>query len=128
LVFTHVSTAYVNSDKQGSIEEKVYDMPGNLDAEVIVQDIMKMTPAQLEKEENKILGSFPNTYTFAKAMVERTLLKRKGNLKLAIVRPSIVISAYEEPFSGWTETISAMGSLLFAGILGLVNYLNCDPG
>jgi hypothetical protein len=29
LVFTHVSTAYVNSDKKGSIEEKVYDMPGN---------------------------------------------------------------------------------------------------
>jgi hypothetical protein len=31
-----------------------------------------------------------------------------------------------EPFNGWTETISAMGGLLFATMLGLVNYLNCD--
>ncbi len=28
LTFTHVSTAYVNSDRQGLIEEKIYDLPG----------------------------------------------------------------------------------------------------
>jgi len=27
---------------------------------------------------------------------------------------------------GWTETISAMGGLLFAAMLGLINYLNVD--
>lgn len=29
----------------------------------------------------------------------------------------------EEPVLGWTETISAMGGLMFAGMLGLINYL-----
>jgi fatty acyl-CoA reductase len=43
-----------------------------------------------------------------------------------IVRPSIVISAFQEPILGWTETISAMGGLVFAVMLGLINYLNCN--
>jgi len=38
LAFTHVSTAYVNSNMPNNtfVEEKVYDMPGNLDPEQIV--------------------------------------------------------------------------------------------
>ena len=42
------------------------------------------------------------------------------------MRPSIVISAFQEPILGWTETISAMGGLVFAVMLGLINYLNCN--
>ena len=48
------------------------------------------------------------------------LKKLRGNLKIAIVRPSIVISALDEPLVGWTETISALGGVLFASMLGLV--------
>lgn len=42
------------------------------------------------------------------------------------MRPSIVISAYKEPLIGWTETLSAGGGLVFAIMLGLVNYLHCN--
>ena len=38
--FLHVSTAYVNADKRGVIEEKVYDE--HIDAEKIINDIYKM--------------------------------------------------------------------------------------
>lgn len=54
------------------------------------------------------------------------LKKRRGNLKIAIVRPSIVISALDEPLVGWTETISALGGVLFATMLGLINFLHCN--
>jgi len=54
------------------------------------------------------------------------LKKYKGHVKISIVRPSIVISSLAEPFVGWTETISAMGALLFAAMLGLINYLHCN--
>ena len=47
-------------------------------------------------------------------------------MKIAIIRPSIVISSAFEPVLGWTETISAMGGLTFATMLGLINYLYCD--
>jgi hypothetical protein len=33
LSFTHVSTAYVNSNRTGFIEEKIYDLPGVNDPE-----------------------------------------------------------------------------------------------
>lgn len=42
--FCHVSTAYVNSDKSGTIEEKLYELEGNADPEEIVANIMKLTP------------------------------------------------------------------------------------
>lgn len=43
-ILTHVSTSYVNCDKRGLIEEKVYDI--ERDSEDIIKDILKMTPQQ----------------------------------------------------------------------------------
>jgi fatty acyl-CoA reductase len=54
------------------------------------------------------------------------LKKKHGDVKISIVRPSIVISSYEEPFLGWCESLSALGGLLFAVMIGLVNYLYCN--
>lgn len=124
--FTHVSTAYVNSDRQGHIDEKVYDLPKGQDSEQIVAKIMSMSREEAFASEKQIIGKFPNTYTYTKSLTEKTLKKRNSRVKVAIVRPSIVISALNEPMLGWTETISAMGGLLFAGMLGLIHYLYVD--
>jgi nucleoside-diphosphate-sugar epimerase len=78
------------------------------------------------EREKEIIGKYPNTYTFTKALTERVLKKRHGDVKITIVRPSIVISTAVEPFLGWTETISALGGLLFAVQMGLINYLYCN--
>lgn len=40
--FTHVSTSYVNCDKRGVIEEKIYDI--DIDPEEFIANIVKMTP------------------------------------------------------------------------------------
>ena len=122
-VFTHVSTAYVNSNRVGSIEEKVYDLEGGKDSEELIAEILKLNPQQVSEKEKEILGKYPNTYTFSKSLAERTLRKRIGNIKVAIVRPSIFISAYSEPMLGWTETLSAMGGLAYATMLGLMDIL-----
>jgi fatty acyl-CoA reductase len=43
---------------------------------------------------------------------------------MVIFRPAIIGSSLEDPFPGWTDTLSAAGGLsLFVG-LGLVNYAN----
>ena len=45
LTFTHVSTAYVNTNRMsGIIEEKVYPFENNRDPEEIVAEIMKLNP------------------------------------------------------------------------------------
>lgn len=41
-IFLHVSTAYVNCEKKGFIEEKIYDI--DRDSEDVINTIMKMTP------------------------------------------------------------------------------------
>ena len=46
-VFTHVSTAYTNSNKSGRIEEAVYDMDDPRDPEEIIDGIIKMGPARV---------------------------------------------------------------------------------
>ena len=49
LTFCHVSTAYVNSNMPNNsvIEEKVYELPGNMDPEKIVQDIINLGPQKV---------------------------------------------------------------------------------
>ncbi len=42
--FTHVSTSYVNCDKRGVIEEKIYDI--DIDSEEFIDKIVKMTPKE----------------------------------------------------------------------------------
>ena len=44
LVFTHVSTAYANSNRYGHIEEKVYELEGGQDPEELIASIIKMGP------------------------------------------------------------------------------------
>ena len=47
--------------------------------------------------EPHLLGKRPNTYTYTKALAENILLAERGNLPVAIVRPSIVGPTWKEP-------------------------------
>lgn len=44
---------------------------------------------------------FPDAYAFTKALAETAVGEIKGDLKVTTVRPSIIESAYAEPFPGW---------------------------
>lgn len=72
---------------------------------------------------SKILGPFPNTYTYTKNLCEKLMRKRRGNIPLCIVRPAIINTSYLEPFPGWIDSIAAAAALfLFVG-LGIVTYI-----
>jgi hypothetical protein len=68
-----VSTAYVNSNRRGFIEEKIYDLPNSEDAEEVISRIQKMNPQYISENEKALLGEYPNTYTYSKSMAERAL-------------------------------------------------------
>ena len=91
LGFTHVSTAYTNSNKTGHvfIEEKVYDTDN--DPEDIVAGIMALNPQKVQEDEMTLIGDYPNTYTYTKSLAERALKKLHGNVPTSIIRPSIII-------------------------------------
>ena len=49
--FTHVSTAYVNCNRQGFIEEKIYDLENDEDPEALIESISKMNPQHIIDNE-----------------------------------------------------------------------------
>lgn len=121
-----MSTCYVNCDKEGYIEEKVYDIKE--DSEQLINGLLKMTPEDQDKNLKQILGKFPNTYTFTKSMGERTLKKKRpADMPVVLLRPSIVGGAHRDPYPGWTDTLSAAGGLGFVGAIGVMDLIQCDP-
>ncbi len=52
------------------------------------------------KARARALG-WPDAYAYTKALGERALLETRGDLRLTILRPSIIESALAEPVPGW---------------------------
>ena len=60
----------------------------------------------------KELG-WPNTYTLTKSLAESLIVKHGAGLPIAVVRPAIVETSEEKPFSGWNEGINTSASLSY---------------
>jgi alcohol-forming fatty acyl-CoA reductase len=121
----HVSTAYTNSNRRGFIEEKIYNL--DRDPEEIINEVLQMNPQYISDNEQTLISGYPNTYTWTKSMAERALLKTHGHVRVALVRPSIVISSAEEPTQGWTDTLAAAGGIFFGVSSGLMHVVYADP-
>ncbi|XP_071566691.1 putative fatty acyl-CoA reductase CG5065 [Temnothorax nylanderi] len=121
----HVSTAYSNADRR-EIEESIYitevkpytvvDMCENLDDETI------------GLIERRLIGKHPNTYTFTKRLAEQIVMSKGSQYRLpiAIVRPSIVGAAYQEPFPGWIDNVSGITGLMTEVGRGTVRSIVCN--
>ena len=122
-VFNHVSTAYVNCNMPSGtvVKELVYDL--DMDVEQKVGELMKLNPEYCKNNLESLITDHPNTYCFTKWLTEKMLVKRRGNLKMVISRPSIVCSSLREPYRGWSDTLAAAGSLTTLVAAGLINYL-----
>ena len=82
---------------------------------------------ELVANTKEILGNYPNTYTFTKALCERLIKRRRGDLPMTIVRPAIINTSYLEPFPGWLDSIAAAAAyFMFIG-LGVVKEVYAFP-
>jgi len=186
--FIHVSTAYVNGQRQGQVPELLFE-PGSsiaqelmgsdapefdLDAEVDYalkrskeaedearrpemlerfhrQALKELGPghrsasskvkAQAENArstfvrkklvkagmERARLHGWHDTYTFTKAMGEQFLLRDRGDVPLAIVRPAIIESSLAEPNPGWIDGFRMADPLIVAFGKGRLNDFPGDP-
>jgi hypothetical protein len=120
-IFTHVSTCYVNSEKTGFIDEKIYEYFG--DPEDIVKKILETPVEKIVKDTEKIISPWPNTYTYTKNLCERALRKNRGNVPLLILRPAIIICSYQEPYPGWLDSMAAAGALSLMMASGITKFL-----
>ncbi|CAG9828967.1 unnamed protein product [Diabrotica balteata] len=121
----YVSTAYSNCT-QSEVEERLYDPP--ISYEESMELVEKLSPKELEKSTSRLIGKWPNTYTFTKCIAESLVNKEGNELPIAIFRPSIVESTYREPIEGWKNNFygaSGFYSALYTGFLQ-VNISNRD--
>jgi long-chain acyl-CoA synthetase len=122
-VLLHTSTCFVAGMAEGDVAERLeigrsplgrrFDPVAELEAlEAIVRD--ENDPGvRIERADAraKHLG-WPNLYTFTKGLAEH-LLAARGDLRLAITRPSVVECARTWPFAGWNEGLNTAAPILW---------------
>jgi fatty acyl-CoA reductase len=70
--FAQVSTSFVNSDRTGFVEERIYE--AKHDWTVEFGKILAMSQREVKENEKKIMGTFPNSFCYSKRMAEHLLL------------------------------------------------------
>lgn len=86
--FVHVSTAFSNCVIY-KIKENFYPEHLNCSSDKVLAMAELMSDELLDNMEQALLGSFPNTYTYTKALAEDVILKEAGGLPLCIFRPAV---------------------------------------
>ena len=107
--FVHVSTAYSHCYTSSEIEEKFYPMPSNNYSRYSPDELIELcNEAKTNGRDitKDIIGVFPNTYTFTKAMAEKVIEEKASDLPVAIMRPSIVVASWKEPMPGWVDNLN----------------------
>ncbi|XP_060821876.1 fatty acyl-CoA reductase wat isoform X2 [Bombus pascuorum] len=121
--FIHVSTAYANCTRT-HIEEKVYEAP--IDGEKLATIVEYMDEKLIEEITPRLLGAWPNTYTYTKAVAEGIIAKQAGDLPVGIFRPGIVISTYQEPVRGWIDNLYGPTGVAAGAGTGVLRSIHCD--
>ncbi|XP_046737951.1 fatty acyl-CoA reductase wat-like [Diprion similis] len=125
-VGVYVSTAYSHCVRK-AIDEKLYPSPCE-SYEEVKSIISKAKADELSEDMTMaILGKWPNTYSFSKAIAEGVVDEFAKDLPFAIFRPSIVSSSYEEPTPGWMPSPIGMLGIVYAYILGIMHVISADP-
>ncbi|XP_048487844.1 fatty acyl-CoA reductase wat isoform X1 [Plutella xylostella] len=119
---THVSTAFANTHVK-FIEEKFYDPPMSVEA---LEAVAELDDTVLEGITSKLLGKYPNTYCFTKAVAESAVRKYGEGMPICIVRPAIVVSTYEEPVRGWTDSLYGPTGLMIGIGTGVLRTMYMD--
>lgn len=118
-----MSTAY-SFPEQAVLKEIAYDPPS--DPHKMIKFVEMMSDEHLESVTKTILGKYPNTYSFTKALSEGLVNEASKEIPTLIVRPSIIIPILYEPVPGWTDNIHGPTGLLLAGGSGVLRVMHCD--
>lgn len=122
--FVHCSTAFSNCP-QKHVKEEVYE--AFIDTDAIINIVESTPECVLDKITPYLLGDWPNTYSYTKAIAESTVKQYGQGLPVCIFRPSMVISTYQEPIRGWIDNMYGPTGIVAGVGLGVIQTLHCDP-
>ncbi|KAH8311721.1 hypothetical protein KR044_007671, partial [Drosophila immigrans] len=125
--FIFVSTAFSNCIGD-HIDERYYPEYLNCTADQAIS-VREILGDQLtEQISPNLLGKFPNTYTFTKALAEQILERESGDLPVSVFRPGVIVSSYKEPIEGWAASPIGASMLVYGIAMGFLRttMLNTD--
>ncbi|KAK0079381.1 hypothetical protein PV325_001342 [Microctonus aethiopoides] len=73
-----------------------------------------------------LLGKWPNTYAYTKAVAENIVQKEAVDMPIGIFRPAIVVSTYQEPIRGWIDNLYGPTGVAAGAGTGLLRSVHCD--
>ncbi|KAK2588427.1 hypothetical protein KPH14_004426 [Odynerus spinipes] len=121
--FVHVSTAFSFCVLK-FIEEKFYDPPMTTDNVLTLMELLN--DDQLTVLTPTLLGEWPNTYAFTKAIAEDTVRQYSSGIPSCIVRPSIMIATAKEPICGWINNLYGPTGVAVGAAYGILRTLHCQ--
>jgi fatty acyl-CoA reductase len=74
-----------------------------------------MSLKDLEQKYGHFIRMHPNTYSFTKKLTENLLVRERGKVPLAIVRPGIILNSWRAPFPGWVDNVNSGACGFIAG-------------
>ncbi|KAI5001414.1 hypothetical protein ZWY2020_026064 [Hordeum vulgare] len=111
----HVSTAFVAGTQEGLLPEKALQMGETLrhgyrlDIEAEFRLVEKVK-TELTTASSSSSGQLKTTMK----ELEMLLGQQKGDLRVVIIRPTMVTSTYQDPFPGWIEGARTIDALIVA--------------
>ncbi|KAL1331705.1 fatty acyl-CoA reductase 2, chloroplastic [Arachis hypogaea] len=153
-LFLHVSTAYVNGQRQGRIMERPFSIGDCIAREKSISEIpQSFLPAlDIEGEINMVSNyngniednllaqkmremglerarryGWQDTYVFTKAMGEMMIDKLREDIPVVVIRPSVIESTFKEPFPGWMEGNRMMDPIVLCYGKGQLTGFLVDP-
>ncbi|KAH8288481.1 hypothetical protein KR054_003218, partial [Drosophila jambulina] len=124
--FVHISTAYSNSVATDA-DERFYPEHLREGSDIILALGELLSAETIDSLTSSLVGSFPNTYTYTKALAEDVIRREAGSLPLCIFRPSIIMPVFKDPVAGWVENLYGPHALIFGVARGVVRALTYDP-
>jgi fatty acyl-CoA reductase len=125
LLMVHFSTGFCCPDKE-ILNEEIVEWPHENPLDIIKMCELLDEDA-MAKLQPHLLREHPNTYTYTKRLAE--ILCRdeydKG-FPICIVRPSIIIPAYQEPLVGWIDSLNGPAGLMIGAAKGVIRSMLAD--
>ncbi len=121
--FVYISTAYVSPfpGEDVPIEEKLAPLPER--ATDIYNSILDGSHSEAELLS---ISGHRNTYTLTKSIAEHLLTERRGDVPLAIVRPSIISASLQHPFPGWIDSTAGFAAFVVLHGMGHMRVVGVD--
>ncbi|XP_030764919.1 fatty acyl-CoA reductase 1-like isoform X3 [Sitophilus oryzae] len=124
-VFVHVSTAYSSVTERKIVPEDL--LPVKDDWKEMICLAEKSDRNILNYLSHKIVGNYPNTYTYTKHLAEHCINDLLGaKVPTVIVKPTIVCSTISEPMPGWTDNFNGPIGMSFGFSSGVLRVLLAD--